>query len=238
MNASQSRSRSWANRCASNQSARRGVRHPSPYPVPEWTGTPARDQASRSLALQEISLSPIAARSWMYFPATTSNVKLSTSSVQAGDPLTVDADVKNTSQRDSDEVVELYLNFPKVPGAPIRALRGFTRPRLAAGATEHVHLELNPRDLRLVNPGWRTHRGFRLLTLSPSVEDNPARRQPCPRAHHWPGSAPRVARVATKSNRHPLAGCPSRVSGLFGRVVWPRRWVCDAPRFGHAGLTR
>jgi beta-glucosidase len=80
-----------------------------------------------------------------------SKVKLSAKNVKAGDPLNVDADVKNTSQRDGDEVVELYLTFPKLPGAPIRALRSFTRVQIRAGGTAHVRLTLKPRDLSYVN---------------------------------------------------------------------------------------
>jgi beta-glucosidase len=80
-----------------------------------------------------------------------SNLKLSTSDVIAGNPLTVDADVKNTSDKDGDEVAEVYITFPKVPGAAIHALRGFTRVHIAAGATEHVQFKLNARDLSLVD---------------------------------------------------------------------------------------
>lgn len=80
-----------------------------------------------------------------------SNVKLSSTDLQAGDPLNVDANVKNTSQRDGNEVVELYLTFPKLPGAPIRALRGFTRVHIGAGETAYVCLALSPRDLSHVN---------------------------------------------------------------------------------------
>ncbi len=80
-----------------------------------------------------------------------SDVKLSSNHLQAGDSLNVDADVKNASSRDGDEVVELYLNFPKLPGAPIRALRGFTLMHIGAGETAHVHLALDPRDLSHVN---------------------------------------------------------------------------------------
>ena len=80
-----------------------------------------------------------------------SKVKLSAKNVKAGDPLNVDADVKNTSQHDGDEVVELYLTFPKLAGAPIRALRGFTRVHIRAGESTHVRLTLNPRDLSYVN---------------------------------------------------------------------------------------
>jgi beta-glucosidase len=80
------------------------------------------------------------------------NLKVSTAQLHAGEPLTVEADVKNTSERDGDEVVQLYLEFPKSMSAPIRALRGFTRVHLAGGETQHVHLTLDPRDLSLVNP--------------------------------------------------------------------------------------
>ena len=80
-----------------------------------------------------------------------SKVRLSAKNLKAGGPLNVDADVKNTSQRDGDEVVEVYLTFPKLPGAPMRALRGFTRVHIAAGKTAHVRLTLSPRDLSYVN---------------------------------------------------------------------------------------
>jgi beta-glucosidase len=80
-----------------------------------------------------------------------SNLKLSSASLPAGDPLTVEVDVKNTSRRAGDEVVELYLSFPKLPGAPLRALRGFTRVRMDAGEMRHVQLVLQPRDLSYVN---------------------------------------------------------------------------------------
>jgi len=80
-----------------------------------------------------------------------SNLNLSKMQVEAGDSVRIDADVKNNSTRDGDEVVEVYLNFPKLPGAPIRALRGFTHVHIAAGDTAHVRLNLNPRDLSMVD---------------------------------------------------------------------------------------
>jgi beta-glucosidase len=80
-----------------------------------------------------------------------SNLKLSTTALNADDPLDVDADVTNTGGYDGDEVAELYLTFPEAPGAPLRALRGFTRVHLAKGETRHVHFPLNARDLSMVN---------------------------------------------------------------------------------------
>ncbi len=80
-----------------------------------------------------------------------SNLTLSKTDLPAGDPLNVQFDVKNTSARDGDEVVELYLSFPKSPGAPLRALRAFTRVHVKAGKTEHPVFVLQPRDLSHVN---------------------------------------------------------------------------------------
>jgi len=80
-----------------------------------------------------------------------SNLKLSTAELAAGDSLTAEADVKNVGQHAGDEVVQLYLKFPNVPGAPLKALRAFGRVHLDAGATQHVRFSLEPRDLSFVN---------------------------------------------------------------------------------------
>jgi beta-glucosidase len=80
-----------------------------------------------------------------------SNAKLSTSTLQAGSNLKVEVDVRNTGALPGDEVVQAYLIFPKLPGAPLRALRGFERVSVPSGQTRHVTLTLDPRDLSMVN---------------------------------------------------------------------------------------
>ena len=80
-----------------------------------------------------------------------SGLKLSSPQLQAGNPLDVEVDVKNTGKRDGDEVVELYITFPKVAGAPLKALRGFKRVHMKSGEQQHVKLTLGPRDLSYVN---------------------------------------------------------------------------------------
>jgi beta-glucosidase len=88
-----------------------------------------------------------------------SNLKLSANNLNAGDPLTVDADVKNESGRAGDEVAELYLTFPKSPSSPIHALRGISRVQVGPGETQHVHFTLDPRDLSAVDEA-----GDRMIT--------------------------------------------------------------------------
>src|SRR5205807_2578313 len=80
-----------------------------------------------------------------------SGLKFSNPQLQAGSPLTIEVDIKNTGKRDGDEVAELYISFPKVAGAPLKALRGFKRVHLKAGEQQHVKLTLGPRDLSFVN---------------------------------------------------------------------------------------
>ena len=59
--------------------------------------------------------------------------------------------MKNVSSIPGDEVAQLYLVFPKIPGAPLRALRGIERVNIPAGQTRHVRFTLNPRDLSCVS---------------------------------------------------------------------------------------
>jgi beta-glucosidase len=79
-----------------------------------------------------------------------SDLALPASAVTAGQPITAEVTVTNTGKFAGDEVAQLYLSFPDVAGAPIRALRGFQRLHLDPGKSERVHFDLKPRDLSMV----------------------------------------------------------------------------------------
>jgi len=79
------------------------------------------------------------------------NAKLSAPILKAGSDLQVSVDVRNSGGTSGDEVVQAYLVFPKLPGAPLRALRGFQRVNVRPGQTQHVRMTLNARDLSMVN---------------------------------------------------------------------------------------
>jgi len=85
-----------------------------------------------------------------YTTFTYSNLSVPSAPVQPGDPVDVEATVKNTGKVAGDEVVELYLRFPAVAGAPRIALRGFDRVHLEPGASRNVHFTLKDRDLGMV----------------------------------------------------------------------------------------
>ena len=85
-----------------------------------------------------------------YTKFTYSGLTVPTAPVAAGQPMDAEVTVTNAGKLAGDEVVQLYLKFPAVKGAPLTALRGFQRIHLDAGASQKVHFHLNPRDLGMV----------------------------------------------------------------------------------------
>jgi beta-glucosidase len=79
------------------------------------------------------------------------HLQLSSPTLAAGKPLTAQVQLTNTSARDGDEVAQLYLQFGGASGAPGRALRGFQRVHLKAGASRTLHFALSARQLSHVN---------------------------------------------------------------------------------------
>ena len=79
-----------------------------------------------------------------------SGLTMADRTIDAGSPLVAEVTVTNTGKVAGDEVAQLYLSFPSVAGAPIRALRGFERVHLDPGASQKVRFELNARDMSMI----------------------------------------------------------------------------------------
>jgi beta-glucosidase len=78
-------------------------------------------------------------------------LKVEPNAKRAGQGLRVTTTIKNAGTRPGEEVAQLYLGFPKTPGAPRLALRGFQRIALKPGETRDVTFTLTPRDLSSVD---------------------------------------------------------------------------------------
>jgi beta-glucosidase len=79
-----------------------------------------------------------------------SDLSIPSQTVPAGQPVPADVTVTNTGKLAGDEVVQVYLKFPAVKGAPLIALRGFQRIHLEPGVSQKVHFDLKDRDLSMV----------------------------------------------------------------------------------------
>lgn len=79
------------------------------------------------------------------------HLSMPSSSVRAGDSVTVSVSVTNRGQRAGDEVVQLYLTQPRSAVTPTHTLAAFARVHLRPGSTERVTLRVAPRTLAVVN---------------------------------------------------------------------------------------
>ena len=79
-----------------------------------------------------------------------SDLKAPATAIPAGETIPVDVTVTNVGKLEGDEVVQLYLSFPEIAGAPIRALRAFRRVHLKPGQSRIAHFDLAGRDLGMV----------------------------------------------------------------------------------------
>ncbi|KAH6697136.1 beta-glucosidase [Plectosphaerella plurivora] len=85
----------------------------------------------------------------------------------------VSANVRNTGSVDGAEVAQLYIGIPE---SPVRQLRGFEKPFLAAGETQTVTFELTRRDLSVWDvekQQWRLQRGTYRIWVGGSSRDLP-----------------------------------------------------------------
>jgi beta-glucosidase len=77
--------------------------------------------------------------------------------VSANGEVTATVEVENTGAMAGDEVVQLYLAHSGVPGAPIRALKGFQRVHLGRGEKKTISFALRDRDLSVVDETGKHH---------------------------------------------------------------------------------
>ena len=68
--------------------------------------------------------------------------KLSSKTINAGESVTVSVELKNSSNVDSDEIVQVYVKRLDDADAPVKALKGFQRVSMNAGETKTVSVEL------------------------------------------------------------------------------------------------
>ena len=103
------------------------------------------------------------------------NLKIAPESPTADDKITISCDVTNTGDRDSDNVVQLYIKDLVGTITPFsKVLRGFERVAIPAGETKTVTFELNPlRDLKVMGPDhkWIVEPGEFEVMIAESSSD-------------------------------------------------------------------
>lgn len=78
------------------------------------------------------------------------------------DSISVNLTLKNTGKMNADEVVQLYVKYPKVDRMPLKELKGFRRISVEKGAEKSVSLKVAVADLQkwdLKKKGWKLYPG-------------------------------------------------------------------------------
>jgi beta-glucosidase len=104
-----------------------------------------------------------------------SGLKLSKKSVSDGEIINVTFDIQNTGNYDSDEVAQLYVNYPTSKIVrPVKELKGFSRIFIKKGETKSVTIDLKADDLKYwdeTTGQWDLEKGLvKFFTGSSSVD--------------------------------------------------------------------
>ncbi|MDB4901580.1 MAG: beta-glucosidase [Mucilaginibacter sp.] len=90
------------------------------------------------------------------------------------DTLTVNLQVKNTGIMDGDEVVQAYIEYPKIDRMPVKELKSFKRVSVTKGNAQSVTLKIPVMELQkwdLATHKWKIYSGDYKLVLGENSRD-------------------------------------------------------------------
>jgi beta-glucosidase len=101
------------------------------------------------------------------------NLRIASTMVKSGEPVTIEADVFNSGKRAGAEVVQLYVGFPAGAGEPPKQLKGFEKVALRPAESRHLVFTLAPSDLSTWQGRWQEATGTFTAMIGDSSQDLP-----------------------------------------------------------------
>ena len=77
---------------------------------------------------------------------------LSKTSIKKTENVSLNLTLKNTGDRDGDEVIQVYVRNLQDPAGPLKSLRAFKRVNMKTGAMEQVKINLPPKTFEFFDP--------------------------------------------------------------------------------------
>jgi beta-glucosidase len=96
------------------------------------------------------------------------------STYKKDETISVTVNVKNTGTMNADEVVQVYIEYPKVDRMPIKELKSFKRVTVDKGAEQTITLNIPVQELQkwdMATHKWKVYPGKYKLTLGSSSAD-------------------------------------------------------------------
>ena len=94
--------------------------------------------------------------------------------IKAGDQLTFNVSVENTGEYDSDDVVQVYVQYPDMERMPVKELKAFKRTSLKAHSSNNIEFSINTNDLQKwdLNKGkWKLYKGNYKILVSKNANE-------------------------------------------------------------------
>ncbi|MES2062075.1 MAG: glycoside hydrolase family 3 N-terminal domain-containing protein [Bacteroidota bacterium] len=93
---------------------------------------------------------------------------------KATDTISVSVNIKNTGEFNGDDVVQAYIQYPKIDRMPLKELKGFKRVSVAKGAQQTATIRIPVRELQkwdLATNKWKLYPGEYKLILGGNSQE-------------------------------------------------------------------
>lgn len=93
---------------------------------------------------------------------------------KAADSVTVNLAIKNSGNTNGDEVVQAYIQYPKLNRMPLKELKGFKRVTVSKGGEQIIAIKIPVKELQkwdLANHKWKVYSGNYKLILGSNSQD-------------------------------------------------------------------
>jgi beta-glucosidase len=99
-------------------------------------------------------------------------------SYKTTDVIDVNVNVKNTGNYTADEVVQAYVQYPKIARMPLKELKGFRRVTVTKGGEQNVNIQIPVKELQkwdMAIHKWKVYSGdYRIVLGSNSADEQVA----------------------------------------------------------------
>jgi beta-glucosidase len=92
----------------------------------------------------------------------------------SGDSIVVSLSIKNTGALDGDELVQVYVEYPKVDHMPLKELKAFKKISIGKGANKEISLSIPLAELQkwdAASHKWKLYNGTYTVAIGKSSED-------------------------------------------------------------------
>jgi beta-glucosidase len=97
------------------------------------------------------------------------------STYRSGDSIVVSLAIKNAGTSDGDELVQVYVEYPKINRMPLKELKAFQNISIGKGATKEARLAIPVSELQkwdASSHSWKLARGTYQLKIGKNAEEN------------------------------------------------------------------